>query len=108
MNQFLTLYFFEGIRTFYAWAFPLNVMVTASMLLGLAVGIFSRRKSRLRRVFGAVCLVSLAVTELIWQLYPSEYLIFFFCVCGWCAEAALLCLCIGMAVRFLWTKIRGR
>ena len=41
MNQFLTLYFFEGIRTFYAWAFPLNVMVSVSMLVGLAVGLFS-------------------------------------------------------------------
>ena len=27
MNQFLTLYFFESIRTFYAWAFPLNVLM---------------------------------------------------------------------------------
>ena len=108
MNQFLTLYFFEGIRTFYAWAFPLNVMVSVSMLAGLAVGLFSRRKSRLRRGFGAVCLVSLAATELIWQLYRSEYLILFFYVFGWCAEAAFLCFCIGMAARFLWTKIRGR
>ena len=108
MNQFLTLYFFESIRTFYAWAFPLNVMVTVSMLLGLAVGLFSRRKSRLRRVFAAVCLVMLAAAELIWQLYRSEYLILFFYVCGWCGEAAFLCLCIGMAVRFLWTKVRGQ
>ena len=107
MNQFLTLYFFESIRTFYAWAFPMNVMVTVSMLLGLAVGFFSRRKSRLRRVFAAVCLMMLAAAELIGQLNPSEDMIFFY-VCGWFAEAALLCLCIGMAVRFLWTKVRGR
>lgn len=107
MNQFLTLYFFESIRTFYAWAFPMNVMVTASMLLGLAVGIFSRRKSWLRRVFAAVCLMMLAAAELIGQLNPSEDMIFFY-VCGWCAEAALLCCCLGMAVRFLWTKVRGR
>ena len=107
MNQFLTLYFFEAIRTFYAWAFPLNVMVSVSMLAGLAVGLFSRRKSRLRRGFGAACLVMLAAAELIGQLYPSEDMIFF-CVCGWCGEAAFLCLCIGMAARFLWTKIRGR
>ena len=106
--SFITLDFFDTIRAFYAWVFPLNVMVTVSMLLGLAVGLFSRRKSRLRRGFGAVCLVSLAAAELIWQLYPSEYLILFFYVCGWCAEAALLCLCIGMAARFLWTKIRGQ
>lgn len=106
--NFITLDFFYTIRAFYAWVFPLNVMVTVSMVAGLAVGIFSRRKSWLRRGFGAVCLVSLAATELIWQLYPSEYLILFFYVCGWCAEAALLCLCIGMAARFLWTKIRGR
>lgn len=104
----MTLDFFWAIRAFYAWVFPLNVMVSVSMLAGLAVGLFSRRKSRLRWGFAAVCLVSLAATELIWQLYPSEYLILFFYVCGWCAEAALLCLCIGMAARFLWTKIRGR
>ena len=107
MNQVLTLYFFEGIRTFYAWAFPLNVMVTASMLLGLAVGIFSRRKSRLRRVFAAVCLVMLAAAEAVSQLFTEESLMWVG-ICGWFAEAALLCLCIGMAVRFLWTKVRGR
>ena len=106
--NFITLDFFYTIRAFYAWVFPLNVMVSVSMLAGLAVGLFSRRKSRLRWGFGAVCLVSLAVTELIWQLYRSEYLILFFYVCGWCAEAALLCLCLGMALRFLWTKVRGR
>lgn len=78
MNQFLTLYFFESIRTFYAWAFPLNVMVTVSMLVGLAVGLFSRRKSRLRRGFAAVCLVMMAAGELIGQLYPSEDMIFFY------------------------------
>lgn len=107
MDQFLTLYFFESIRTFYAWAFPLNVMVTVSMLLGLAVGLLSRRRSWLRRGFVAVCLVILAAGELIGQLYPSEDMIFFY-VCGWCGEAAFLCLCIGMAVRFLWNKVRGR
>lgn len=106
--NFITLDFFYTIRAFYAWVFPLNVMVSVSMIAGLAVGLFSQRKSRLRRGFGAVCLVSLAATELIWQLYRSEYLILFFYVFGWCAEAALLCLCIGMAVRFLWTKVRGR
>ena len=106
--NFITLDFFYTIRAFYAWAFPLNVMVTVSMLVGFAVGLFSQRKSRLRRGFAAVCLVMLAAAELIWQLYPSEYLILFFYVCGWCAEAALLCLCIGMAVRFLWTKVRGQ
>ena len=106
--NFITLDFIYPIRAFYAWVFPLNVMVSVSMIAGLAVGLFSRRKSRLRRGFGAVCLVSLAATELIWQLYPSEYLILFFYVSGWCAEAAFLCLCIGMAVRFLWTKVRGR
>ena len=106
--NFMTLDFFYTIRAFYAWVFPLNVMVSVSMLAGLAVGLFSRRKSWLRRGFGAVCLVSLVVTELIWQLYRSEYLILFFYVCGWCAEAAFLCFCIGMAVRFLWTKVRGR
>ena len=72
MNQFLTLYFFELIRTFYAWAFPMNVMVTVSMLLGLAVGLFSRRKSWLRRGFAVVCLVILAAAELIGQFFPSE------------------------------------
>lgn len=107
MNQFLTLYFFESIRTFYAWAFPMNVMVSVSMIVGLAVGLFSRRKSWLRRVFGAVCLMILAAAELIGQLNPSEDMIFFY-VCGWCGEAAFLCLCIGMAARFLWTKVRGR
>lgn len=107
MNNILTLYFFESIRTFYAWAFPLNVMVSVSMLLGLAVGLFSRRGGWLRRVFAVVCLVILAAAELIGQLYPSEDMIFFY-VCGWCGEAAFLCLCIGMAVRFLWTKVRGR
>lgn len=107
MNQFLTLYFFESIRTFYAWAFPLNVMVSVSILLGLAVGLFSRRKSWLRRVFAAGCLVMLAAAELIGQFFPSEDMIFFY-VFGWCGEAALLCFCIGMAARFLWTKVRGR
>lgn len=107
MNQFLTLYFFEGIRTFYAWAFPLNVMVSVSMVAGLAVGLFSRRGGWLRRGFAVVCLVILAAAELIGQFFPSEDMIFFY-VCGWCAEAALLCLCLGMAARFLWTKIRGR
>lgn len=107
MNNILTLYFFESIWRFYAWAFPLNVMVTVSMLLGLAVGLFSRRGGWLRRVFAVVCLVILAAAELIGQLFPSEDMIFF-CVCGWCAEAAFLCLCIGMAVRFLWNKVRGR
>lgn len=86
----------------------MNVMVSVSMLADLAVGLFSRWKSWLRRGFGAVCLVSLVVTELIWQLYRSEYLILFFYVCGWCGEAALLCCCIGMAIRFLWSKVRGR
>ena len=107
MNQFLTLYFFESIRTFYAWAFPLNVMVSVSMLLGLAVGLFSRRGGWLRRGFAVVYLVILTAAELIGQLYPSEDMIFFY-VCGWCGEAAFLCLCIGMAVRFLWNKVRGR
>ena len=107
MNQFLTLYFFESIRTFYAWAFPLNVMVSVSMVAGLAVGLFSRRGGWLRRGFAVVCLVILAAAELIGQFFPSEDMIFFY-VCGWCAEAALLCLCLGMAARFLWTKIRGR
>lgn len=107
MNQFLTLYFFESIRTFYAWAFPLNVMVSVSILLGLAVGVFSRRKSWLWRIFAAVCLMMLAAAELIGQFFPSEDMIFFY-VCGWYGEAALLCCCLGMAVRFLWTKVRGR
>ena len=107
MNQFLTLYFFESIRTFYAWAFPLNVMVTVSMLLGLAVGLFSRRKSWLRRVFAGVCLVMLAAGEAVSQLYTEESLMWVG-ICGWCGEAAFLCLCIGMAVRFLWTKVLGR
>ena len=107
MNQFLTLYFFESIRTFYAWAFPLNVMVSVSILLGLAVGVFSRRKSCLRRIFAAVCLMMLAAAELIGQFFPSEDMIFFY-VCGWYGEAALLCCCLGIAVRFLWTKVRGR
>lgn len=103
----LSLEFFDSIRTFYAWAFPMNVMVSVSMLLGLAVGVISRRKSWLRRSFAAVCLVILAAAALIWQLFPSEDMIFFY-VCGWCAEAALLCCCLGMAVCFLWTKARGR
>lgn len=107
MNQFLTLYFFEGIRTFYAWAFPLNVMVTVSMLVGLAVGLFSRRKSWLRRGFAAVCLVILAAGEAVSQLFTEESLMWVG-LCGWFAEAALLCLCLGMAARFLWTKVRGR
>ena len=33
----LILDFFDSIRTFYAWVFPLNMMVTASMLAGLTV-----------------------------------------------------------------------
>lgn len=103
----LTLYFFESIRTFYAWAFPMNVMVSVSMVAGLAVGLFSQRGGWLRRVFAVVCLMILAAAELIGQFFPSEDMIFFY-VCGWCGEAALLCLCIGMAARFLWTKIRGR
>lgn len=70
MNQFLTLYFFESIRTFYAWAFPMNVMVTVSMLLGLAVGLFSRRKSWLRRGFAVVCLVILAACGTDWAVFP--------------------------------------
>ena len=107
MNQVLTLYFFEGIRTFYAWVFPLNAIVTVSMVAGLAVGLFSRRKSWLRRVFAAVCLVMLAAAEAVSQLFAEESLMWVG-ICGWFAEAALLCLCIGMAVRFLWTKIRGR
>ena len=55
--NFMTLDFFYTIRAFYAWVFPLNAIVTVSMVAGLAVGIFSRRKSRLRRVFGALRLV---------------------------------------------------
>ena len=38
----LMLYFFHSIRTFYAWAFPLHVMVTASKLAGLAMGLLPR------------------------------------------------------------------
>ena len=101
----LVLNFFHVLPTFYAWVFPLNVMVTASMLIGLAAGLALRRQSRVRWVFCGLCLLVLAAGELIWQRFPSEDMIFFY-VCGWCAEAALLCCAIGTLCRLIRTNVR--
>lgn len=44
----LMLDFFHVIQTFYGWVFPLNLLVTASILGGIAVGLLPRRGSRVR------------------------------------------------------------
>ena len=44
----LLLDFFHVIPTFYGWGFPLNLLVTASILGGIAVGLLPRRGSRVR------------------------------------------------------------
>lgn len=103
----LLLDFFDAIPTFYAWVFPLNVMITATILAGLAAGLLLRRASRVRWVLPVVCLCVMGAMELIWQLSYSEYLIVFY-VCSWCAEAALVCFAAGTAVRLAWDQARSR
>ena len=103
----LMLDFFDAVRTFYGWVFPLNLMVTVSILGGIAAGALARPGSWLRRIFPAACLGILLVTELVWQLYPSEYLILFD-TWGWCAEAALLGTAIGAASRRIGRELLRR
>ena len=49
----------------------------------------------------------MAVTEAVWQLHPSEYLILFY-VWGWFAEAALLGCALGAAVRLVVSRLLDR
>lgn len=45
------------------------------------------------------------ITEAVWQMYPSEYLILFY-VWGWFAEAALFSEAVGAIVHIVWMKAR--
>ncbi len=101
----LMLDFFHVIPTFYGWVFPLNLLVMASILGGIAVGLLPRRGSRVRWIFPVVCLCVMLITEAVWQLYPSEYLILFY-VWGWFAEAALFSEAVGAIVHIVWMKAR--
>ena len=103
----LILDFFHSIRTFYAWVFPLNMMVTASMLAGLTVGLLPRRGSWTRRISAGICACILLAAEIVSHLYNSEALMFV-AICGWCAEAALLSCAVGTAARLIWEKRRNK
>lgn len=103
--NWLTLDFFTVIQTFYDWVFPLNLLAAAGMLGGLAAGLLSRRRSRLWCVFPLASLGVLLVTEMVWQLFRSEYLALF-CVLGWVAEAALLSWAAGTMARAILEKLR--
>ncbi len=103
----MMLDFFDAIQTFYGWAFPLNVMVTAGILVGLTVGLLPQRGSLLRRMLPAVCVCVMLAAEILWQLFCSEHLAVF-CALGWMAEAALLSAAVGLLIRAAWTALRRR
>ena len=94
----LILDFFHSIRTFYAWVFPLNMMVIASMLAGLTVGLLPRRGAWTRRISAGICACILLAAEIVSYLYNSEALMFV-AICGWFAEAALLSCAVGTAAQ---------
>jgi len=79
----LMLDFFYVIPTFYGWVFPLNLLVTASILGGIAVGLLPRRGSRVRWIFPVVCLCVMLITE-----------------------AALFSEAVGAIVHIVWMKAR--
>ena len=103
----LILDFFHSIRTFYAWVFPLNMMVIASMLAGLTVGLLPRRGAWTRRISAGICACILLAAEIVSYLYNSEALMFV-AICGWFAEAALLSCAVGTAARLFWEKRRNK
>ena len=103
----LILDFFHSIRTFYAWVFTLNMMVTASMLAGLTVGLLPRRGAWTRRISAGICACILLAAEIVSHLYNSEALMFV-AICGWFAEAALLSCAVGTAARLIWEKRRNK
>lgn len=104
--ELLTLYFFDCVRTFYAWSFPLNVMVTASMLICFAVGVFPRQRSWVRRIFSVICVCILAAAEVLSHLLPSSEALMMIPLCGWFAEAALLFCAVGTGARWLCRRLR--
>lgn len=86
---------------------PLNLVIAAFVLGGVAAEAFCRRRSRIQWIVPAACLCVMAVTEAVWQLHPSEYLILFY-VWGWFAEAALLGCALGAAVRLVVSRLLDR
>lgn len=84
-------------------ALSLKLVVAAFVLGGLAAELLSRRKFRIRWVIPVVCLCVMAVTEVTWQMHPSEYLILFYSL-GWFAEAALFGCAFGAAIWLIRKK----
>lgn len=104
----LILDFFHSIRTFYAWVFPLNMMVTASMLAGSDCGTPATAggldSADLR---WDLCLYSAGRGNCVPICHNSEALMFV-AICGWFAEAALLSCAVGTAARLIWEKRRNK
>ena len=86
-------------------ALSLKLVIAVFVLGGIAAELLPRRRSRIRWIIPVVCLCIMAVTEAVWQLYPSEYLILFY-VWGWFAEAALFSEAVGAIVHIVWMKAR--
>ena len=85
---------------------PLNLVIAAFILGGVAAEVFPRRKKWLRWAVPLACVLVMAVTETAWQLHPSEYLIVFY-IWGWFAEAVLLGCAVGAVLHSIRTKVRG-
>lgn len=86
-------------------ALSLKLVIAAFVLGGIAAELLPRRRSRIRWIVPVVCLCIMAVTEAVWQLYPSEYLIVFY-IWGWFAEAALFGCAAGAVLHGIWTNVR--
>lgn len=86
-------------------ALSLRLVMAAFFAGGIAAELLPRKGARVRWIVPAVCLCVMAVTEAVWQLHPSEYLILF-CICGWFAETVLSGCALGAVIRLIRERTR--
>jgi len=103
----LILEFFEVVLTFYAWAFPLNLLVIISFFTGFAVEICVGKNSRARWLYPLICAVMMVFFAVLYQTGRDIRSISFGILC-WFMEAALLGAAIGFLIHAVWTALRNR